>query len=534
MPTRLLSIVLWALAATVCVGSAPEETPGITSTESLKDISEMVTAGRHVEASALATETLHKIISGQIHKITDELHDVIATILDMGVVDVTSNRNGMSLSNGDTLLHSAVRRGDTTLVRMLLMAGANPAARSHDGLMTPLHLAVDYGFYEICHYLLKATQQKPRSQGVANAALVQDREGRTPLHMAVLRSPPSILRMLLAAEPRCLDIEDHHGDTPLSLAMQLPSSRPTLEELWKVAGASMVADRLKKSNSHMNGGAKVYNLEGESRGKRYRSGRDRLLNNGNYRRSGRAKRKSKLRCDIDILDAHDFASEDEMMHLLRDKYYARSRPVVIRNGVKDWPARNMLSRRRIISEFGDLVASTSAVPYVDGRKKTIREYMTKCFRPSKSQSSSRASSLSRLDKNGCAENEILFDRIYDEKFLQTIKLPKLARMCLSAYSRPAGLRWPQLIVSGPQSGAPFHEHQHAINGLIFGSKEWMLVPPGFGYLLAQSNFTNTATAIRQESGWNKAKEFLDSMGVLASCVQLSGGKRNNFFMHNFC
>ena len=71
-------------------------------------------------ASRMATQLLREIISGDLHNLTPEHHDVVAEVLDLGIADMTSP----SRWNGDTLLHSAVRRGDLTLVRMLLLAGA--------------------------------------------------------------------------------------------------------------------------------------------------------------------------------------------------------------------------------------------------------------------------------------------------------------------------------------------------------------------------------------------------------------------------
>ena len=212
-----------------------------------------------------------------------------------------------------------------------------------------------------------------------------------------------------------------------------------------------------------------------------------------------------------MLDAEDFeGDEDAILNIIRERYYSRSRPVILRNGVKHWAGRRMLSKKRIVSEFGDIVVSTSETPYVNVRKKTIREYVNRCMRPESSKG------------HGCAENEIMFDRVYDATFLKAIDLPKVAKMCLASYSRPAGLRWPQIIASGAQGGAPFHEHQHALNGLLFGSKEWLLVPPGFSHIVAASNLTNSALAIKQSGGWARAKDFLDSKGVLASCTQLAG------------
>ena len=457
------------------------------------------TAAAARAAAAHATRLLREIVSGEVPDLTPELHDVVAGLLDLGVADMTPDR--ASRGNGDTLLHSAVRRGDLTLVRMLLLAGANPHARSDDGLMTPLHLAIDYGHYELAHYILKETHR-----------VVADREGRTALHLAVLRAPPEVVEMLLNAQPGAMDIRDHHGDTPLALAQTLPPSQPILDVLGATAASG--GGRLHSTPGRQepkSAPSTVYNTAVGRR--RYRSGSDRLRGNGHYRRAGAgAKRKDRLRCDLDVLDWDDFqGDEDALMRVLTERYYARSRPVVVRNGVKHWGGRRMLTKRQIVASFGNLVVSTSAVPYVDEEKKTIREFVTQCLRPGKTPQA-----------HGCVDNEILFDRVYDESFLEAITLPKVAKMCLSAYSRPAGLRWPQLVVSGPQAGAPFHEHQHALNGLLFGSKEWMLVPPGFGHLLAASNITNSARALKQRGGWARAKDFLDEKGVLASCTQLAG------------
>ena len=497
-------LTLTVLAIVALISAEPSPPPAADSTERIDPaaalsaveglLARAVTPAEARAASQLATRLLSQIVSGEVHEITPELHDVVAGILDLGVADMKPDR--ARSGNGDGLLHSAVRRGDLTLVRMLLLAGVDPHERSDDGLMSPLHLAVDYGHYELAHFILKETHR-----------IVVDREGRTALHAAVLRAPPEVVKMLLHAQPEAMSVSDHHGDTPLALARALPASRPILD----VLGEAVASNALHGSRKKQRSSPTVYNTVGAGR-RRFRSGSDRLRGNGGYRRAGTgAKRKDRLRCDLDVLDWDDFlGDEDEAMRTLTEKYYSRSRPVVLRNGIKHWGGRQMLSKRKIVSLFGDLVVSTSAVPYVNGKEKTIREYVTRCMRNGGRRS---------VD---CVGNEILFDRVFDDRFLEAIALPKMAKMCLSAYSRPAGLRWPQLVMSGSQAGAPFHEHQHALNGLLFGSKEWMLVPPGFGHLLAASNLTNSARALKKPGGWSRAKEFLDEAGVLASCTQLAG------------
>ena len=156
------------------------------------------------------------------------------------------------------------------------------------------------------------------------------------------------------------------------LAEALAGHRPIIEVLSREAAASTMIHRVR--NRGQGAAYKVYNTVAEN-GRRNRSGRDRVLQGGTggYRRGRKgAKRKDNLRCDIDVLDAEDFeGDEDAILNIIRERYYSRSRPVILRNGVKHWAGRRMLSKKRIVSEFGDIVASTSETPHVSKERQPL-------------------------------------------------------------------------------------------------------------------------------------------------------------------
>ena len=82
-------------------------------------------------------------------------------------------------------------------------------------------------------------------------------------------------------------------------------------------------------------------------------GRDRVLQGGTRWLSQgeeRSERKDNLRCDIDVLDAEDFeGDEDAILNIIRERYYSRSRPVILRNGVKHWLTQNALKETDCLS-----------------------------------------------------------------------------------------------------------------------------------------------------------------------------------------
>lgn len=178
-----------------------------------------------------------------------------------------------------------------------------------------------------------------------------------------------------------------------------------------------------------------------------------------------------MRCDIDVIDGR----ADNLEEIFVEKYYARSRPVIIRHVVEEWiEGRAMLTRPKMLlgSHARRTTFQTSRVPYSTRdqyQERTISDFVKKCMRGSKKKTIK--------NKGRCVERELLFDRVEGNNTWAeraTRGIPKLATLCMKSYPRPASVRRPQIIVSPPFTGAPFHDHQHAINALFYGAKEWML------------------------------------------------------------
>ena len=103
-------------------------------------------------------------------------------------------------------LHTAIFRGNTDTVRLLLEQGADPDAKNKPG-STPLHRAIFYEATEIVRLLL---QHGADPDAKSN--------GDTPLHAAIFYERTEIVELLLehGADP---DGENNRGSTPLNRAI---------------------------------------------------------------------------------------------------------------------------------------------------------------------------------------------------------------------------------------------------------------------------------------------------------------------------
>jgi hypothetical protein len=105
--------------------------------------------------------------------------------------------------DGETLLHTAAKKGYLNKARLHLQYGVSPNVRTRRG-ETPLHYAVKTGSLEVTRILV--------DRGAYVDA--RDADGQTPLHYAAERGFISIAKLLLerGADPNA---EDNEGDTSL-------------------------------------------------------------------------------------------------------------------------------------------------------------------------------------------------------------------------------------------------------------------------------------------------------------------------------
>jgi ankyrin repeat protein len=118
-------------------------------------------------------------------------------------------------SNDDTPLHIAARKGNIDAVKLLLKSNANQDSINNKGNL-PLHEASKYGCYEIISFLEKG-----------NYLSEQNKDGDTPLHLAVKKSSTCTLT-LLKDNSNSIIIQNNDGDSFLHIA-----ARENKEKLFK-------------------------------------------------------------------------------------------------------------------------------------------------------------------------------------------------------------------------------------------------------------------------------------------------------------
>ncbi|KAL2059815.1 hypothetical protein VTL71DRAFT_10199 [Oculimacula yallundae] len=120
-----------------------------------------------------------------------------------------ANRNS-TCADKSTPLHQAALAGNKIIVDRLLDAGADQTLMDHSD-RTALFCASSLGFEKIVESLL-------RKASTSKIELVGDDEARLPIHIAAKNGHKSAVRTLFKRNSASIEIQDHNGSTPLSLA----------------------------------------------------------------------------------------------------------------------------------------------------------------------------------------------------------------------------------------------------------------------------------------------------------------------------
>ncbi len=109
-----------------------------------------------------------------------------------------------------TFLHLAAVKGLSTVVPALLAHGASPKFQSSDLKQTALHFAVRANSPNIIKLLMSHD---------SSLCEIQDKFGRTPLHLAAKKSSTlQCLKNMLCFRPEKLNVKDNQSATPLHFA----------------------------------------------------------------------------------------------------------------------------------------------------------------------------------------------------------------------------------------------------------------------------------------------------------------------------
>jgi ankyrin repeat protein len=173
------------------------------------DVLNMFIERKAVLDTSLYGTLLHSAIIGRSKRI-------MSTLLDKGI-EVNSQN-----SDGDTPLHIATRISRADIVKALLIANADSTIANHLG-QVPLHIASSICNSTIVRHLLshdnaEAAQADFHSRTSSVNAL--DIHRKTPLHLASKRANVTVANLLLShgASER---IRDRNGRTPLHMAVDM-------------------------------------------------------------------------------------------------------------------------------------------------------------------------------------------------------------------------------------------------------------------------------------------------------------------------
>ncbi|OBT56760.1 hypothetical protein VE04_03932 [Pseudogymnoascus sp. 24MN13] len=149
--------------------------------------------------------------SYQLHLSSNQIGSHIQTSNSEDMSDNSSPSCELARLNGFSAVHLAAYFGKLSIIRLVLSTSPEDADLLNNNAQAPLHIAASEGHAEVVGELLRLG---------ANATQ-QDNDGRTVLHVAVLKGRLNIVRLLLRSVDAqgIISMADNAGKTPLHLAV---------------------------------------------------------------------------------------------------------------------------------------------------------------------------------------------------------------------------------------------------------------------------------------------------------------------------
>ena len=237
-------------------------------------------------------------------------------------------------------------------------------------------------------------------------------------------------------------------------------------------------------------------------------------------------------CDFDVLD--EFPSQEEF-----DRIYWNKRPVLVRNGTFNWPARTKWSKDAIIRGLSDGWQGAAWFKASDYHASFYFQDYFKSGNASEKKITDTKVKRSKLDvgsflchdvckppstaKGGSSEQIYLFDRDEWRKAAPELERDAIAPSPVAHhYDERWHERWSKyLLISAEGSGINFHKHTNAYNGLVFGRKRWFLYPPEAPMPFKETGSLPWFETIYKES-WASTSYGQPGRNGLEQCMQGEG------------
>jgi len=181
------------------------------------------------------------------------------------------------------------------------------------------------------------------------------------------------------------------------------------------------------------------------------------------------------RCEIDRRHGTNLSFAD-----FKRLYIDQGKPVVIQGLLDDWPARTKWTRESLQRRFGQepvkVLYSSNIVDYnTESDEDTIQEMEIvvpfEQYLEDLNWMSEQARSSSTFDVPYLFGRNVFPDIPLEHNFPHLFPVENFT---FSHYFRHVKALF---FVGAAQSGTYFHQHAHAYNAVLFGTKQWFLLPP---------------------------------------------------------